>query len=134
MGVEPMSVEAESKFISALIPYLNTNMCQSNDTLPDLTHGSELHAVSSILILVGRIHATKLPEIAQGSLPSFTRRDWQAGQTALEVMALEIKENINSFPANLMVVLQLFDNVAFHTITKEELPSHAGRTSMKNMM
>jgi hypothetical protein len=78
-------------------------MCQSNDTLPDLTHGSELHAVSSSLILVGGIHATKLPELAQGSLTSFIRRGWQAGQTALEVMVLEIKENINSFPANLMV-------------------------------
>ncbi len=76
MGVGPMTVEAESKFISALIPNLNTSMCQSNDTLPDLTHGSELHAVSSSLILVGGIHATKLPELAQGSLPSFTRRGW----------------------------------------------------------
>ncbi len=47
---------------------------------------------------------------------------------------LEIKENINNFPANLMVVLQLFDNVAFHTITKEELPSHARRTSIENIM
>jgi hypothetical protein len=49
-------------------------------------------------------------------------------------MTLEIKENIDSFPANLMVVLQLFDNVAFHTIIKEELPSHAERTSIENIM
>jgi hypothetical protein len=39
-----------------------------------------------------------------------------SGDVHTQSVALDIKENVDSLPANAMVVLQLFDNVASHAI------------------
>jgi hypothetical protein len=69
------------------------------------------HTTPPDAILIGGSHATRLAELSQSTLLSFTREGWRAGRTAVEAVAMEIKENADSFPANSVVVLQLFDIV-----------------------
>jgi hypothetical protein len=119
-GVGPLSVERESLFIHALIADLNKNMCLNIDPLPDLNRDTELPAVSTPLIMVGGSHASRMASLMDDRLPSFTRGGWRVGKTAVEGLAHDLAEAKASFPCEAVVVLQLFDNISYYTITSED--------------
>jgi hypothetical protein len=71
MGVWPMTVQAESRFISAMMKNINSNMCLRIDPLPDFARGFEFNAEPPSLIMVGGSHAARLASTMSGSLPGF---------------------------------------------------------------
>ncbi len=89
--------------------------------MPDLALGTELHAMPSSLVMVGGSQAARMAGLMQSSLPSFTHGGWRAGFIAVEAMTLDIKENVDSLPADAVIVLQLFDNVTYHAVTTEDI-------------
>jgi hypothetical protein len=89
--------------------------------MPDLARGTELHAMPSSLVMVGGSHAARMAGLMQSRLPSFTHGGWRPGFIAVDAMALDMKENVDSLPANAVTVLQLFDNVTYHAITTEDI-------------
>jgi hypothetical protein len=115
-----MSVETESAFMHALISDLNANICLQLDPLPDLTRDAELQAAYPSLVFVGGSHASKMAQLADQQLPSFTRGGWRAGKTVVESLALDLSEAKSGFPKEATIVLQLFDNVSYYTISSED--------------
>jgi hypothetical protein len=55
-----------------------------------------------------------------GQLPSYTRGGWQAGKIAVESLAQELGEAKVSFPPEAVIVLQVFDNIAYYVVTSED--------------
>jgi hypothetical protein len=100
MGVRPTCFETESRFVSPLIANLNSNMYINIDLLPDLASGTELNAVPSSFVRFRGSHAARMAGLMQCSLPSFTRVGWGTGGAAVEAMALDVKENVDSLPAS----------------------------------
>jgi hypothetical protein len=119
-GAGQMSVERESRFVHTLIGDLNKHMCMNIDPLPDLSRDTELHAVSSTLIMVGGSHASRLASLIDGRLPSYTWGGWRAGKIAVESLAQELSEAKDSFLQEAVIVLQLFDNIAYYAVTSED--------------
>jgi hypothetical protein len=67
--------------------------------------------------MVSNIHVARIAVLVQSSLPSLTCGGWGAGCTAVEAMALDIKEIVKSLLTNVVAMLQLFENVTYHTVT-----------------
>jgi hypothetical protein len=73
MGVGPMTIEAESRYVSTLIANLDSDICLNIDPLPDFACGTELRAVPSSFVMEGGSHAARMAGLVPSSLPSFTR-------------------------------------------------------------
>ncbi len=76
MGVWPMSVETESRYISSLIRNLNNNICLNVDPLPDLARGTKLHVVLTSLSMIGGSHTARVAGTLSDNMPSFM---WSGG-------------------------------------------------------
>jgi hypothetical protein len=70
--------------------------------------------------MVGGSHASRLAGLMDGQLPSYTRGGWRAGKTAVESLEQELGEAKDSFPREAVIVLQLFNNIAYYAVTSED--------------